>query len=422
MTEEKLPLQLRPPKKIWEIDGSFKCAMIGTCLSRGELRKLSKEKIFAVEAGLDDYQLHAKFIRITDQCDQKSKSLNKYLEKKYRSLTRKYRLVAEDEAIRAIWAEDLIAGRLDSGWWAVVTHPRISISLLAECYGQVHMLGHDYVTHFEKKQKLLREQKEKLQAYEDLLSSERQIYLQEQRRMQKEMAALKSTIDKQVAVIREQEVLLEEPAKGSVMAVGVEGGFREDEVREILAELRHTNERLSVKIDVLNEELDFSRDLHNDSMAELDGLKAHNAELRQKEAAQAQEIVSLEAYILQYMEKENPCLSCAGQCPEDCPGLDLCGRTVLYVGGLHKMVPHYRQLVENLGGSFIHHDGGKEEARNLLPKMLSTADAVLCPIDCVSHDACNCVKKICKRYRKPLVLMRSASLSSLAKGLGDIAV
>jgi SET domain-containing protein len=84
------------------------------------------------------------------------------------------------------------------------------------------------------------------------------------------------------------------------------------------------------------------------------------------------------------------------------------------------MVPHYRQLVENFGGQFLHHDGGKEASRNLLPKMLITADAVFCPVDCVSHDACNCVKKMCKRFQKPFVLMRSAGLSSLAKGLNDI--
>jgi SET domain-containing protein len=68
----------------------------------------------------------------------------------------------------------------------------------------------------------------------------------------------------------------------------------------------------------------------------------------------------------------------------------------------------------------MHHDGGKEVSRTLLPKMLISADAVLCPIDCISHDVCNCAKKICKRYQKPFILMRSASLSSLAKGLSDI--
>ena len=76
--------------------------------------------------------------------------------------------------------------------------------------------------------------------------------------------------------------------------------------------------------------------------------------------------------------------------------------------------------MEQCGGRFLHHDGGKEASRTLLPKMLTTADAVLCPIDCVSHDACNCDQKMCKRFQKPFVLMRSAGLSSLAKGLSEI--
>jgi hypothetical protein len=114
---------------------------------------------------------------------------------------------------------------------------------------------------------------------------------------------------------------------------------------------------------------------------------------------------------------------CAG-CPdletEHCPGPDLCGKKILYVGGLKKMVPHYRQLVENFGGRFMHHDGGVEVSRNQLPKMLGCADIVFCPVDCVSHDACTCVKKMCKHYRKPFVMMRSSGLSTLAKELNNI--
>jgi hypothetical protein len=43
----------------------------------------------------------------------------------------------------------------------------------------------------------------------------------------------------------------------------------------------------------------------------------------------------------------------ADQNTANCPGLNLCGRTVLYVGVLNKMVPHYRQMVESSGGRFI---------------------------------------------------------------------
>ncbi len=114
------------------------------------------------------------------------------------------------------------------------------------------------------------------------------------------------------------------------------------------------------------------------------------------------------------------CASCEDKDSDRCPGPDLCGKTVLYLGGRQNLVPMYKRLIEKQGGYFLHHDGGIEVARNKLPKMLITADVVVCPVDCVSHDACSCVKKMCKRYQKPFALMRSSGLSSLARGISEI--
>ena len=58
--------------------------------------------------------------------------------------------------------------------------------------------------------------------------------------------------------------------------------------------------------------------------------------------------------------QEPPCSQCADQNTPSCPGLSLCCKTVLYVGLLNNMIPNYRQLVEQCGGRFLHHDGGKE--------------------------------------------------------------
>jgi hypothetical protein len=41
------------------------------------------ERVFAIETGSNDYQLHAEFIRISDHSDAKGKALHKYLAKKY---------------------------------------------------------------------------------------------------------------------------------------------------------------------------------------------------------------------------------------------------------------------------------------------------------------------------------------------------
>lgn len=383
-------------KKIWEIDECFKCALIGTCLSRGELRKLSREKVYAVAPASDDYLLHSQFIGIADRQDPKGKALHKYLEKKYRAATRKYFMVATDEEIKKLWEEDLAEGRVDSGWWAVMTHPLASMELVAQLYRKVHMLGHDCVGSYHKKKIMIGSLRSKVSVLEEVLGSERQSYLREKRQLKEEIAGL------------------------AVEITGQSSTPQEEPDRQANEELRRLNSELSSRIEVLTVELEGMKGRHARAMEKVRKMEEQHLILQQRVTDQAGEIAALEDMLLQHPAQGNPCAACADQNTRNCPGLDLCGRTVLYVGGLHRMVPHYRQLVENSGGRFMHHDGGKEVSRNLLPKMLLTADAVFCPIDCVSHDACNCVKTMCKRYRKPFVLMRSASLSSLAKGLTDI--
>jgi len=194
-----------------------------------------------------------------------------------------------------------------------------------------------------------------------------------------------------------------------------------EQKQEIIESIRQENNLLVGQLDALSEESENLRRqvAHKDN--QLQTLQQVNKTLEQRSQEQARELAILENQFFDRLsEEQSPCSICADKDTSNCPGLNLCGKTVLYVGGLHKMVPHYRQLVEQSGGRFLHHDGGKEASRNILPKLLNTADAVLCPIDCVSHDACKCVKKMCKRYQKPFVPMRSSGLSSLARGLSDI--
>lgn len=183
--------------------------------------------------------------------------------------------------------------------------------------------------------------------------------------------------------------------------------------KQVMDDLRQHNNMLCGQINELAAELSARKE----QFKLLDGQRNR---LEQQEAEQGREIAALEDLLGQHLARESPCTHCADQHTGNCPGLNLCGKTVLYVGGLNNLIPLYRRLIEQCGGRFLHHDGGIEASRSQLPKMLTSADAVLCPVDCVSHDACHCVKKMCKRHQKPFVLMRSAGLSSLARGLEDI--
>ena len=94
---------------------------------------------------------------------------------------------------------------------------------------------------------------------------------------------------------------------------------------------------------------------------------------------------------------------------------------MLYVGGRCNLVRHYRELVERQGCRFHHHDGGREHSIPELYGKLASADVVLCPMDCVSHEACQSVKKACRHCLKRFVPLRSSGLSSLARSLDEIA-
>lgn len=76
--------------------------------------------------------------------------------------------------------------------------------------------------------------------------------------------------------------------------------------------------------------------------------------------------------------------------------------------------------MEQNGGQFLHHDGGIGDGHARLASLLPKADAVLCPLDCISHDAMYRIKKFCKHNGKPLALLPRASLSAFTAGLHQV--
>nr|WP_320013158.1 DUF2325 domain-containing protein [uncultured Desulfobulbus sp.] len=398
-------------RKIWEIDPSNKCALIGTCLSRLELRKLAHNTVYQIPKGLDDYQLHAQFIRISDTCSTAGKSLHKYLHKKYRLAAKAYDRCQDTKALAALWKEDLAQGKIDSAWWAVLIHPQATASFLAHCYGTLHMLSHDCTNRYHRTRQRISELRTKTDMLSEVLVSERQNFRKERKELKSLINDLKAELRSQLRV--QQQV---EDQKRQIKQLQ-----QTVDERERLNDLRQENNSLFGRVDELTEELTGMGDKFKQLSEQLTQLEREKETMQSRDVEHSRVIAALERTLLNHMQQEeNPCTHCESKNTSSCPGINLCGKTVLYVGGLHKMVPHYRQLVEQSGGNFLHHDGGKEASRNILPKMLGSADAVLCPVDCVSHDACSCVKKMCKRYHKPFVLMRSSGLSSLARGLDEI--
>ena len=86
------------------------------------------------------------------------------------------------------------------------------------------------------------------------------------------------------------------------------------------------------------------------------------------------------------------------------------------------LIGHLRGLAERAGAVFLYHDGGVEEREGLLPGLVSRADAVLFPVDCISHAAMLTVKRLCRQAGKRFVPLRSAGLAPFYAALIDPAL
>lgn len=112
-----------------------------------------------------------------------------------------------------------------------------------------------------------------------------------------------------------------------------------------------------------------------------------------------------------------PLLDPARDSGDGAAGIRLNGRCIAYVGGRTSLAPPLRKLVAHLDGRFDHHDGGIEQSPASLEDILQRADLVFCPVDCVSHDACQHASTSCRRYGGRFMPLRSASISAFAAGL-----
>lgn len=101
---------------------------------------------------------------------------------------------------------------------------------------------------------------------------------------------------------------------------------------------------------------------------------------------------------------------------ETSPGC-LKGKCVLCVGGQLHMYPAYRQIVEDAGGRFLSFHGAADAALTGLRTLLSNADLIICPIDCVRHEAFFLTKDYCERSRKPCVMLDKSRVTTFYNGV-----
>jgi hypothetical protein len=94
---------------------------------------------------------------------------------------------------------------------------------------------------------------------------------------------------------------------------------------------------------------------------------------------------------------------------------------ILYLGGRTAIVPHLRTAAAARVAAFFHHDGGIEDSLHRIEEMIAGCDAVVCPVDCVSHGACRLAKAICQRLNRRFLPISTASRSGFERALDQLA-
>lgn len=385
-------------KRLWQIEERLHCSIVGTCLTPAELRLLCRKANLAIHAGMADYELHSAFVAIAGKPCHAARLLQRHLDGKYGSALRRFSRARSVEELAALWEEALEDGKVAGAWWALVTHPSTPDDLLMRAYGEVHMLSHLASVSIRRELRELVVLRRRVAELRGELARCRSLHVRRIEEKAQEIRKLQERLEKACAVERELE-----QARARLLALESEPLARQ------IGKLTQRLEACLARAEQAEARAAEWRSLARRTEERAEDLERELVETRQERDA-------LEHSLARLLEGGCPVSSMAAE-HGGCRHLDLCGRRILYVGGRPSQCAHFRALVERLNGEFIHHDGGREEGRRRLGFVLSRADAVLCPLDCVSHDAMERIRRICERHAKRLVLLPRASLSAFARGL-----
>ncbi len=391
-------------RNMWDHE-DYHCPIIGTCLTTAELRKLAARVQLVLPPNASDYELHGCFVTLAKRPERPAKIVQKFLDRKFLRQMKRFAKAEGDEALWSLWTEMADAGDIPGAFWAVMRHQGASEKLLAQIYGEVHMLSHLVGASTRADLRRLSEAQAKVEQLTGVLA-ERKTVLRDA-----------VAVWKRRTLELERELTAERARREKIERERI--SLRELLESRSMAELERDREALSAQMEQLQDRLVLSEAEARRQTMIIEGNYREESLLRSQLAERDREVEALELALLQGLQPKPPC-GAACDNPAACPCPHLRGKCVLYVGGRSGLKGQYRLLGERFGCEVLHHDGGVEQSPQHLQQLLSKADAVVCPVDCVSHDACAMVKRMCKSSMKPVLFARSSGLSSLASSLAAL--
>ena len=384
-------------RKLWDVRPHLHCSILGTCLSYGDLLKIGRRAGYVPREQASEYEVHKYFVHSAEEPGRLARLMHKTLDGKYRAAIHASQAARCAADLDEFWTRSLAKGDIPGPYWALTTHPLTADELLVRAFGDVHMLSH--LTGASN-----RADAKRLQGMETALAEAKRSLTAQAAEQQQ---AAERHADEVAALERQ---LREADADGAALTAA-EARLREFESGEERRALERAEATLTADLEDARRASDRARDRCQALERELSELRQAYRKASERLEALGDECSALEAMVRADIDGE------AEPARKAAPAIDLCGRRIAYVGGRAGAVSHFRALVENLNGRFSHHDGGVDDNIGRLGGVLSQADVVLCPVDCVSHGACLKAKTFCKQTAKPFVPLRTAGLSSLVRGL-----
>ncbi len=371
----------------WEISCYLSCPVIGTCLSVNEQKKILKRARINPDDHCD-YEIHEKLVESCKAESPLSRRIHRYLDGKYRNLVAEIGLCTREEFF-ARWKEGLKDGDVEGLLWVGATNPRLSERATNQLFTDMHMLMHLQGNEMRRE----RQRASRLKTKNQQLT----VKLREAQKRARQSAQALSHADKELVELERKLQTAQQENQA----------LKREEERE---NLQKENHDLRVRL----EKLEYDLQTRNTA---LDQAKLENERISAELAAQMdtnrQVQKEINSLLRTIASEEAEC--------EICPNRDLCEQRVLLVGGLIQLQAVYRTLVEDVGGEFKYHNGRTKGGERNLENLVGWADVVLCPVDVNSHSAALGVKRMCKKMEKPYFMLRSSSVSSIARALDDVA-
>ena len=387
-------------RRLWDLRPDYHCSICGTCLSLADLRKVAVKAGLRIDPAASEHEVHGHFVKLASQPGRVARSMHKLLDRKHRSAVERSRRMRTEAELRSFWAASLERGDVSGPYWAIMTHSLATEALTVAAFGDVHMLSHLLgASNRADIRKLNALEKEREALSEELARVRRRAAERDA-----EACRVATSLARERERVRSAENRLGE-ATARVRALTCDG------VRgEMRRRMTALETRLSEATRAGRDECRRRTEIEN----EASGLRRERDDLRSLVRSLRAECGALEFALASGIREP-------GEPTEACdPRLDLGGRRIAYVGGRAGLIGHFRNLIRRSNGELIHHDGGVDDSTGRLGRILGQADAVLCPVDCVSHGACLHAKQFCKRAAKPFVPLRSAGLSSFVNGLREV--